>query len=189
PVSLLKLLVHNVVNMSTVAVRRTALLSAGGFDSRLPTAEDHDLWIRVALLRDRNIHGIDDALACYRLRHGQMSKDWRKMQDGARMVLANAETLAPDVVRAVRPEAEAHLNRSLGFIAWEAGDHRQAFRFLTAALRGVCYSLLLDRRFWFLLFLVSSRLVIPGRFHKTLYRAIRRGQATLGAIQFATRPV
>lgn len=44
-------LVGNTVGfLSCVAVRRDALLTAGGFDERLMVAEDNDLWTRLALL-------------------------------------------------------------------------------------------------------------------------------------------
>lgn len=43
------LLAYNFVATPTVLARRSALLAVGGFDTALPTAEDQDLWIRLAL--------------------------------------------------------------------------------------------------------------------------------------------
>ncbi len=44
------LLARNTIATPCVAVRRAALLQAGGFDPALPVAEDQDLWIRLSLL-------------------------------------------------------------------------------------------------------------------------------------------
>lgn len=43
------LLASNVVPVCTVVARRSAVEEAGGFDESLPVAEDHDLWLRLAM--------------------------------------------------------------------------------------------------------------------------------------------
>jgi glycosyltransferase involved in cell wall biosynthesis len=182
PSTLHQLLISNIVNASTVVARRDALLAAGEFDATLRAGEDHDQWIRVALLRANNIHCIPEILACYRTRAGQMTRDWRTMQNGGTMVLDKAAGFAPAAVRSVRREAEAHMNRYLGLIAFETGDHRQAWRFLVAAFRKASPSLLRDRRTWFLAIAVGSRLVMPACVHHRLYSAYRRSQAAFAHI-------
>ena len=56
------------------AVRRSALLAAGGLDERIARAEDWDLWIRLVLGGSR-IGLVDEPLARYRLHGGSLSAD------------------------------------------------------------------------------------------------------------------
>lgn len=79
------LLKGNAFNPSGVIVRRSVLLEAGGFDERLPRAEDWDAWLAVARI---------SALAhCPQVRHGyrrhadNISNDYRSMFRCAALVL------------------------------------------------------------------------------------------------------
>ena len=56
------------------AVRRSALLAAGGFDASIARTEDWDLWIRMVLSGSR-IGLVDQPLARYRLRADSLSAD------------------------------------------------------------------------------------------------------------------
>lgn len=64
---------NNPFSTSAVVVRRTHLLEAGPFDSSLPSAEDYDLWIRLAMVPGIRIGFIDEVLGTYRLRAGSES--------------------------------------------------------------------------------------------------------------------
>jgi glycosyltransferase involved in cell wall biosynthesis len=56
------------IPMPTVMVRRRLLESAGGFDEQQELHEDHELWLRLALLSE--VDAIGEPLACVR-RHGE----------------------------------------------------------------------------------------------------------------------
>jgi hypothetical protein len=62
-------------------VRRERLLAAGLFDTTLPSAEDYDMWIRLAMLPGIRIGFIDEVLGTYALRAGsESSKVERRMR-------------------------------------------------------------------------------------------------------------
>jgi glycosyltransferase involved in cell wall biosynthesis len=74
---LIRLLHGNFVFVSAT-VRRSVLLSVGGFDETLASAEDYDLWLRVVargcrVVRPPGIHAI------YRRRRGSLSTDRKLM--------------------------------------------------------------------------------------------------------------
>jgi glycosyltransferase involved in cell wall biosynthesis len=82
PPGLDTLLVRNFTgNPSTVIARRSAVETAGGFDERmLSECADWDLWLRIATRRPGNLHHVPGVLTAYRRYSGQMSGNWRKMQ-------------------------------------------------------------------------------------------------------------
>jgi glycosyltransferase involved in cell wall biosynthesis len=92
----------------------------GGFNEHLRAAEDWEMWMRIAAT-GRPCIGIDERLAIYRKRPGQMSKDLRRMAEGqlaaVRSVRGRLE-LPPEVAAAVddrirRGEADARRPISL----------------------------------------------------------------------------
>lgn len=70
----LALLKGNYIGMhATVAYRRKAIESVGGFDIRLPACEDYDLYLRVA--RRFPVFRHDEVVADYRMHDSNMSYD------------------------------------------------------------------------------------------------------------------
>src|SRR5262249_44503002 len=61
----------------TCLVRRSALLAVNGFDETLPTAEDYDLWLRLAVSNDCWVGPQD--LGIYRRREGSLTKSGRPL--------------------------------------------------------------------------------------------------------------
>lgn len=61
----------NSICVSSVIVERDLLRAAGGFDERLRSAEDWDLWLR--LIRVGRLVGTEEVLTGYRVHAGQMS--------------------------------------------------------------------------------------------------------------------
>jgi glycosyltransferase involved in cell wall biosynthesis len=77
---LVSLFRNNPFSTSAVVVRRESLLRAGLFDESLPSAEDYDLWIRLAMVPGLRIGFLDEALGTYLLRAGsESSKIDRRM--------------------------------------------------------------------------------------------------------------
>ncbi len=65
------------IQVMTVQVERTLLLSFGGFDETLPSAEDYDLWVRIANRQDLYLAPLDAGI--YRLRSGSLTRSGRPM--------------------------------------------------------------------------------------------------------------
>lgn len=155
---------------SNVIARKEALFQAGLFDPSLRAAEDMEFWIRVARLREGNLGGIPRVLLDYRLRSGQLSKNWQKMLEDWERVLAKIRTLEPQRVAAVEYEARAISNRYISYLAYEAEDYPTARTFLYRALR-MKPGFLLDRGSWFTIAGVMCTL-LPEAIHRPLARSV-----------------
>jgi glycosyltransferase involved in cell wall biosynthesis len=77
---------NNPLSTSAVVVRREALITAGLFDESLPSAEDYDLWIRLAALPGFRMGFIDRALGEYALREGSESSKIQKRHRALSMI-------------------------------------------------------------------------------------------------------
>lgn len=65
----------NTFTPSSVAVKKEILLKAGMFDETLKSAQDYDLWVRLALLPDIRIEYIEEPLCYFIEREGSISSD------------------------------------------------------------------------------------------------------------------
>lgn len=65
------------IQVMTVQVERELIQAVGGFDETLPSAEDYDLWLRLAVMTDLAIAPIDAGV--YRTRGGSLTKSGRPM--------------------------------------------------------------------------------------------------------------
>ncbi|MCB4825121.1 glycosyltransferase family 2 protein [Roseicella aerolata] len=164
-------------NGSTVVCRREALLRAGGFDPALRACEDLDAWLRVALLREGNIALVEEILTSYRMRGGQMTRDWQRMLQGWEAAIGKARLRAPDRIAAVERMAMARRNRFLAYIAYEAGDHAAARGFILGAWRASPRALLGDRRCWLVSSAVAVASVLPRGLHEGLAATVKRHRA------------
>jgi glycosyltransferase involved in cell wall biosynthesis len=168
-VSFEQLLVENVVaNGSAVVLRREVLDKAGHFDVTLRASVDHDVWLRVALTRPGNLYCIPEVLTRYRLRAGQITKDWRRMEQSGKDLMRKMRSLAPARVETVEGNARAHLYRYLAYIAYEQGEYSESKSLLQTALgHGIRY-LILDRRTWLLSGALMTHLILPPKLHQRL---------------------
>lgn len=87
----------NFIPSPTPLVRRTALDEVGGFDAALRSAEDWDLWVRLAARGE--IAYVHEPLARYRLHGAQASRNVDALRDGQLRVLKKA-LATPDSVAA-----------------------------------------------------------------------------------------
>lgn len=88
------LLRGNSICASSAMVDRRAFERVGRFDERLGSAEDWDLWLRLA--REGRLVGVPDELVAYRVHGGQMSNRTRAMWLWSLRVLAKQRgPLAP----------------------------------------------------------------------------------------------
>lgn len=175
------LLLENIVGgSSNVICRRSAVEAAGLFDERLSAAVDLDLWLRIASLRQGNLLAINEVLTEYRLREGQITKDWRRMARNWEAVLERVRRQMPDRVRRVERKARAAHFRYRAYLAYEAGEFAAARRQLAHAFMAASPALLADRRTWLTTAAVLGSM-LPVRLHKGL---ARRAKAIRAAAKF-----
>jgi len=79
------LLTHNVLAHSSVMFRRRAVLDAGGYDERYATAQDYELWCRLAL--DHDLGNLADVLLHRRWHEGMLgvSESAQQLHDRGRI--------------------------------------------------------------------------------------------------------
>jgi hypothetical protein len=171
--SLPDLLIENFVWNGQPVLRRAATLSAGSFDTTLPSHEDFEYILRIASLRPRNIACIPEVLAEYRRRPGQLTADWTAMHAGFEAVMTRMRAAEPQLVQRVAAEATARHYRFLAYLAWEAGQFSQARRFLRRAWRAQPFALARDRRAWLTTAAVAATL-LPAHAHSPLRRSAER---------------
>lgn len=121
-------------NGSSIVAARQALVSAGGFDPAFSASYDYDLWLRVALLRPRNVRSIPEILTYYRRRQGQITANPATMEQGWRQLMTKHRELNPEIVRAIEPRSRCNLNRYLAAIAYENEDIKLGLQYMRKSL-------------------------------------------------------
>ena len=179
-VSFQELLIENVVNNgSAVVMRRSTLDLAGHFDNELKACVDLDLWLRVALLRPHNTYCLNEFLTKYRMRPGQITKDWRRMETAWVKMFSKMRHSARNQVEPVISKAYAKFFRYLAYIAYENQDYKNSAKLLLRAIRHSPLPILSDRRTWVLTSALTARSVLPSRIHQrcdALARKLRSEQ-------------
>jgi len=100
------LLRHNVMETSSVIVRRALVEEAGGFDARYRWCEDHDLWLRIALRHEVLYDPVPSVLM--RRHPDQLIADHAALVDAVIPVLeGNLERLRRDAPEVVAAAAKA----------------------------------------------------------------------------------
>ncbi|NJL11823.1 MAG: glycosyltransferase [Microscillaceae bacterium] len=133
---------ENVIHSpSSVLVRAHLLEQVGGFDTRLSTSADWEMWVRLAGVTDFGY--LPQALVRYRVHSGQMHRNIRKMEQDMRYAFAKSH-------RAGFFESEKHYrycraNLYLTLSACYWGDQRDYIRFARFFLRSLVTHL---RPFW-----------------------------------------
>ena len=64
----------NLITPSSVMLRRSLFLEAGGFDLRIHGSEDWELWVRLILEKKIRLGWVSEALTCYRLTDANSSR-------------------------------------------------------------------------------------------------------------------
>ncbi len=132
-------LIHgNFIPAIAPLVRRTVLDAAGGFDDRLTTLEDWDLWLRLSLIAEARYRPA--VLVRYRVHPGGMSEDRSRMDRNRFRVLDKLCRTRPAAVEglgAVGRRIIADTHNWLGKEAYARGDWAEARRRFAASLVAV----------------------------------------------------
>jgi cellulose synthase/poly-beta-1,6-N-acetylglucosamine synthase-like glycosyltransferase len=141
------ILENPVGNGSAAVVRRSALAAVSYtrmrdgaverhyFDEALSACEDVELWWRIACLTSWTVACLPEVHTLYRQMPHGMSSDTGRMLRGWDQAIAKTQRSAPHVVSRVERPARARFLRYLAGRAVAAGDGRNAWRHIRAALR------------------------------------------------------
>ena len=110
---------HDGVATPTVMVRRTVLTEVGCFDEDLITAEDENLWMRIAM--KHRIDLIDEVLALCRVREGSLTRS-EQIFIGVKKHLEVLDWKYPELRRRLdglikRKHAIVHFERGLAYFS------------------------------------------------------------------------
>jgi glycosyltransferase involved in cell wall biosynthesis len=128
---------NNPFSTSALVVRHDRLVAAGPFDEALPSAEDYDLWIRIAMLPGVRIGFIDEPLGTYLVRPGSESS---KVDRRLRALLVIGERYSAPLRRASRLGAfepwafRAKTYLTSGLRLAQQGDRARGARLAVAGL-------------------------------------------------------
>ncbi|HLK12034.1 MAG TPA: glycosyltransferase [Candidatus Binatia bacterium] len=130
-----RLVVGNLIHVGAAVARRDAVVAAGGFDETLASAEDWDLWLRLARAGVRWAC-VDRALAEYRIRPSAMHQHPGRMAENCRRALDNvfATPGLPAAVADRRPLAYQNLHLRAAADHYRAGDRVAGAREFRAAV-------------------------------------------------------
>ena len=134
-----RLVLGNVLLVSSVVLRRECLDSVGVFDEKIPqgTCEDYDLWLRIA--RHFEFAYIPEALMLYRRHAGNMSNNTRALLEDELYVVRKALKADPSLVAQVGKQTVhghlADLLFTLGYHCFNDGHLTEAGFYFRQALR------------------------------------------------------
>lgn len=130
------LLLKNWVGLLTVAARRDVLLELGGFDEKLRTVEDWDLWLRMHIFGWRFSY-IREPLATYSLSEFGLHSDAQLTGESAKQMFARIFAM-PDVnerVLKLKPMAEANYSLELATHCASLEDKSASWNYFKEAVR------------------------------------------------------
>jgi glycosyltransferase involved in cell wall biosynthesis len=166
-----ELLRENLVRTSSsVVLRKEAILRAGFFDSHLVPCEDHDMWLRIAMLRPDNIWSVGDILTLYRRHPAQLTKDWRIVEQSWSRMIDGIRRTAAQELRTVEPEARSRMYHYFANLAHEDEEFSEGLRLLWLGLQSSPWTSLVRVRSWFLAAACVSGCLLPLSWHRELER-------------------
>ncbi len=183
------LLIDNPVgNGSAAIMHRKALDLAGPFDESLPASSDVDMWLRVARIRPDNIVCLPEILTCYRRRSEQTTGNWKRMQSAYELVFSKARHEDPETVQRVEQLSRCHKNRYHAFIAYEAGELKEARRLLMESMKCSPWTFILTTRSRLLGFAIFSKSYLPAGIHSSMERFFTRIRRNLYNRKISRQP-
>jgi glycosyltransferase involved in cell wall biosynthesis len=183
PVSFRQLLEDYVIgSTSSLVVRRSAILTAGGFDAQFPRCHDLDLMLRVSLQEASGVCAVAEELTLYRRHAGQMSRDWLAMHREWNGLLDKMRRLAPEETAAVEGLARSNMNRYYACLAYENGQFPEASALVRDSFRSDPRAFVADWRSWRVTAACCSAALLPGALHRWLEQmaGVRRERGRSG---------
>ena len=104
--TLLQLIKHRPIPLSTVAIRRSSIRKVGNFDCELESCEDYDLWYRL-LASGVILAGIKEVIAIVRIRPDSLSADLNRYKRSMSSVwkkLLQVPQLEEDILKIIEQE-------------------------------------------------------------------------------------
>jgi glycosyltransferase involved in cell wall biosynthesis len=181
PVSFGQLLADFVIgSTSSLMMRRSAIVAAGGFDAQFPRCHDFDLVLRVSLGRPMAVRAVPEELTSYRRHAGQMSRDWRAMHRDWNALLEKMRGIAPAETGGAERLARSNVSRYHACLAYEEGGYAEAAGLIRASLRAHPRAFLADWRSWRVVAACCSGALLPTAVHRGLERlaGVRRTEPT-----------
>ncbi len=129
------LCLRNAIATSATVFRREAFDQAGGFDNRIRTCEDLDLWLRIAALKQGAIVTSPEVMSFRRVHAAQETANWRRMYRGWIRVMHKLRYRDPQTYAQVIAAAKAHQRLQFSSAALAAGEYRRSRLLLASALR------------------------------------------------------
>jgi len=166
-------------NTSSVLFRRSCLEQCGLVDPTFSRFYDVDLFLRIALLRSRNVHCVPAPLTLYRRHPHQMSRNWKAMEQEWHHFLRKMKEVAPARATQALARGASNMQRYFAFLAYEAGEPQTAARILAASIHNHPLLFLTDPRNWKIAAATTSALVLPAAVHSALERiaGVKRASA------------
>jgi glycosyltransferase involved in cell wall biosynthesis len=129
-----ELIEKNTIACCSVMVRRDCFQTVGGFDPSLRSAEDWDMWIRIA--SSYPIAVIPEILASYRLLASSKSKNYSLVEKSLSAIIEKNFQGVPAKLLSLKKRSYAHANLNL---AWKTiqsmeADYQKAIKFRSSAL-------------------------------------------------------
>ncbi len=120
------------IRTPSVLATRQLLMQSGGFDESLPSAEDYDLWLRLALHSDAAV--VDEPLVHVRYHEENLTRDWRNAFVGRDRSLARCQALVHAGRRSLLRKERMHNALRLAAAHARRGDRSGAGRALWESL-------------------------------------------------------
>jgi glycosyltransferase involved in cell wall biosynthesis len=115
-----EILQRNIIDCPSVLVRRQCFEEVGRFDRNLRSVEDWDMWIRIAARYSFAV--TKEPLTYYRQHSGNMSKNWRVMEQAFHQVIDKAFRIAPVELQHLRANSLGYANLCLAWKALQSQD-------------------------------------------------------------------
>lgn len=117
---------------SSAMVRRCCFETVGVFDRSLTSAEDLDMWLRIAIRYPFAV--VKESLTFYRQHSDSMSKNRQRMLGNLRIVIEKTFQSVPLEVLYLRNRAYASIFLGLAWLAIDERDYKKAIDFRKQAL-------------------------------------------------------
>lgn len=141
-----QMLVKNYIATSTAMVRKECFGKVGLFDEKLPSQQDHDMFLRIA--RYYKVGLVDKSLTGMRLHSARISRNTEGKLRGWEFFLAKWKPILKDYPR-LRRQAYSHYHFEMGKVYYYHGNLELARQHLSESVKYNCF----HYKSWVLLFL------------------------------------